>query len=265
MCFAVFAGSDRCVQASETRVASETFHSHVFCHRVDQITQEIVENEIEKKADVLCILFNPDEPESLVFAEDQFKKLAPQSIPRVVIAYKSSGTPDGTAVESSSSLATEAVLKQFPASFLCDDKGKVQEAISLIVRTALRPCVPKLRFVRRLYKMSVQGLTILFLPRCGVYGIQTDECTEQARQSGADHHGAWSVRGGWAQCGWCCLCATRSHGPLVPRGASGARTFEVGNVISSKMKRQGWQSGDPDCKRRNGRNNARRAWQACSM
>uniref|UniRef100_K3WQH7 EF-hand domain-containing protein n=1 Tax=Globisporangium ultimum (strain ATCC 200006 / CBS 805.95 / DAOM BR144) TaxID=431595 RepID=K3WQH7_GLOUD len=105
------------------------------------VTQEITENEIEKKADVLCILFNPDEPESLTFAEEEFKRL-PDSIPRVVIAYKAGGKAPAPAASKSlvdGDLATEAMLKQFPTAFLCDDETKVAEAITLLVRTALRP------------------------------------------------------------------------------------------------------------------------------
>lgn len=110
----------------------------VFClHAPWQITQEISENEIEKKADVLCILFNPDEPESLTFAEDAFKKL-PGSIPRVVIAFKRTGKSPAPV---GGDLATEAMLKQFPTVFLCDDETKVADAIMLLVRTALRPYV----------------------------------------------------------------------------------------------------------------------------
>ncbi|KAF1315210.1 Gtpase, partial [Globisporangium splendens] len=105
------------------------------------ITQEITENEIEKKADVLCILFNPDKPESLTFAEEEFKRL-PDSIPRVVIAYKAGGKAPAPAASkplADGDLATEAMLKQFPTAFLCDDETKVAEAITLLVRTALRP------------------------------------------------------------------------------------------------------------------------------
>lgn len=111
-----------------------------------------MENEIERKADVLCFLFNPDEPESLVVAEEQYKKLSPQSIPRVVIAFRPSGLPSVAGAVAEGTLAIEAVLKQFPASFLCDDKSKVQEAISLLVRTALRPYVAR-RLLRTLQRL----------------------------------------------------------------------------------------------------------------
>ncbi|TYZ63599.1 hypothetical protein PybrP1_004809 [[Pythium] brassicae (nom. inval.)] len=125
------------------------------------LTQEIVENEIEKKADVLCFLFNPDEPESLAFAEEQYKKLSPQSIPRVVIAFKPNGLAGAAGAASEGTLAIEAVLKQFPASFLCDETGKVQEAISLLVRTALRPIVyarAKPEAVAGVYRAVVEAL-----------------------------------------------------------------------------------------------------------
>lgn len=89
---------------------------------------------------MLCILFDPDEPASLAFAEDKCKKLAPESIPRVVIAFKPS-IKASDADNSSSDLATEAMLKQFPASFLCDSESKVPDAVALLVRTALRPYV----------------------------------------------------------------------------------------------------------------------------
>lgn len=90
---------------------------------------------------MLCILFNPEEPESLTFAEEEFKKL-PESIPRVVIAFKPNGKSAAATAPASvdgGDLATEAMLKQFPTSFLCDDESKVQGAITLLVRTALRP------------------------------------------------------------------------------------------------------------------------------
>lgn len=89
---------------------------------------------------MLCILFNPEEPESLTFAEDEFKKL-PESIPRVVIAFKpnTKSVVSGPAPVDGGDLATEAMLKQFPTAFLCGDESKVQGAITLLVRTALRP------------------------------------------------------------------------------------------------------------------------------
>lgn len=101
-----------------------------------QITEPLTDDEVELKADVLCVVFDPTDNESYELAEDLDKKL-PQSVPRVVLSVRSES--DQAAYDGD--LATEARLKQFPTTAMCTDDKSVQDVMSLLVSTALRPYV----------------------------------------------------------------------------------------------------------------------------
>lgn len=103
-----------------------------------QITEPLTDDEVEQKADVLCLVFDPADAQSYELAEELGKKL-PASVPRVLLGLKAKETKEPAAEGDGST--KEAPAKQFPGAVLCaDDKG-VQEAMALLVSTALRPYV----------------------------------------------------------------------------------------------------------------------------
>lgn len=95
----------------------------------------MTDEEVEQKADVLCLVFDPADNASYGFAEELDKKL-PASVPRVVLSISAENEepPIGD-------LATENRLKQYQATSMCVDDKSIHDAMALVVGTALRPYV----------------------------------------------------------------------------------------------------------------------------
>lgn len=101
------------------------------------MTEHVSEDELEKSADVLCLLHNPMEPETFN-AVVELNKSLPEHIPRVLVGI----LPTGVTIASAMDEEAEALRKKsFPLSLRCDDDKSINHAISQLVRTALAPYV----------------------------------------------------------------------------------------------------------------------------
>ncbi|KAJ0392688.1 hypothetical protein P43SY_003152 [Pythium insidiosum] len=95
------------------------------------LTEPVVDGELEKSADVLCFLFDPQDAESLAHVE-QLDTAMPESIPRVFVGL----TPH----DSPLAAADWEVARQVKAgAHIVEDSKAMAEAFSRLVRTAIRP------------------------------------------------------------------------------------------------------------------------------
>lgn len=106
------------------------------------MTEHVSDDELEKSADVLCLLHNPMEPETFN-AVVELNRSLPENIPRVLVGI----LPMGVTISAAMDDEAEALRKKtFPLSLRCDDDKSINHAISQLVRTALAPYVAAVTF-----------------------------------------------------------------------------------------------------------------------
>ncbi|TMW68587.1 hypothetical protein Poli38472_006055 [Pythium oligandrum] len=96
------------------------------------LTEEIMEGDVDKYADVLCLLFNPLDAESCKYVED-LDKLLPNAIPRVLVGLK---PDDVIAATPEWEIARQS---RAPNVLFVEDTKTMTDAFERLVRTATRP------------------------------------------------------------------------------------------------------------------------------